>query len=76
VRRFLTSTGLSLACRSRILVAAEMARRHQPPAIAPRGITRPRDVVALCQEIRPSSVEKLAVLSLDTAGRLLDRWLR
>jgi len=69
----LASTGLSPACRSRILVAAEMARRHQPPAQAPRGITRPRDVVALCQEIRASSVEKLAVLCLDTAGRLLDK---
>ena len=69
----LASTGLSPVCRSRILVAAEMARRHQPPAQAPRGITRPRDVVALCQEIRTSSVEKLAVLSLDTAGRLLDK---
>ncbi len=69
----LASTGLSPACRSRILVAAEMARRHQPPTQAPRGITRPRDVVALCQELRASSVEKLAVLSLDTAGRLLDK---
>jgi len=69
----LASTGLSPACRSRILVAAEVARRHQPPAQAQRGITRPRDVVALCQEIRASSVEKLAVLSLDTAGRLLDK---
>jgi DNA repair protein RadC len=69
----LALTGLSPACRSRIMVAAEMARRHQPPAQARRGITRPRDVVALCQEIRASSVEKLAVLSLDTAGRLLDK---
>jgi DNA repair protein RadC len=69
----LASTGLSPACRSRILVAAEMARRHQPPARAPQGITRPRDVLALCQEIRASSVENLAVLSLDTAGRLLDK---
>jgi DNA repair protein RadC len=69
----LAPTGLSPDCRSRILVAAEIARRHQPPAQAPRGITRPRDAVALCQEIRASSVEKLAVLSVDTAGRLLDK---
>src|SRR5438552_11962177 len=69
----LASTGLSPACRSRILAAAEIARRHQPPAQAQRGITRPRDVVALCQEIRASSVEKLAVVSLDTAGWLLDQ---
>jgi DNA repair protein RadC len=69
----LASTGLSPTCRSRILVAAEIARRHQPRAQAPRGITQPGDVVAVCQEIRASSVEKLAVLALDTAGRLLDK---
>jgi DNA repair protein RadC len=69
----LASTGLSPASMSRILVAAEMARRHQPPAKAARGITRPRDVVALCREMRASPVEKLAVVSLDSAGRLLDK---
>jgi DNA repair protein RadC len=30
-------------------------------------------VVALCQEIRASTVEKLAVVSLDAAGQVLDR---
>jgi DNA repair protein RadC len=69
----LASTGLSPTSRSRILVAAEMARRHQPAAQIPHGISCPSDVVALCQEMRASKVEVLAVLSLDRSGRLLDK---
>jgi DNA repair protein RadC len=69
----LALAGLSATSASRIVLAAEIARRHQPPAQSPPGITRPRDVVARCQELRASSVERLAVLSLDSAGRLLDK---
>ncbi len=69
----LASTPLSPTCKSRISVVAEVARRHQPQAQIQRCITGPRDVVAICPELRASPVEKLAVLSIDAAGKLLDK---
>jgi len=71
----LTKTGLSAACAKRLAIASEIARRHQPECPSPRVVTRPRDVVAICQAIRDASVETLAVLALDAGGRLLGQEL-
>ncbi len=72
-RRFLDSLhGHRLQSRN-LGYSRDREASNQPPAKDPRGVIRPRDVVALCQEVRVSSVEKLVVLSLDTAGHLLDK---
>src|SRR5205823_10392462 len=55
----------------RLVVVSEIARRHQPECPSPRRVSRPRDVVAICQGIRAASLETLAVLALDAGGRLL-----
>ena len=71
----LVTSGLSAACAMRLVVVSEIARRHQPECASSRGVTRPGDVLGLCQGIRTASVETLAVFALDTGGRLLSHEL-
>ena len=68
----LATLGLRPAARRRLLAAAELARRFQPAAAAPRDTCeRPEHFLPHLERLRASPVEVLAVLTLDARLGLL-----
>jgi DNA repair protein RadC len=63
--RRLRALGLPSGARRRLLAAAELARRYQPPARLPPAVLTPRDALSHLAPLRRARQERLAVLPLD-----------
>jgi DNA repair protein RadC len=68
----LSHQGLSAAEADLIVVAAEIARRHQPGDIS-KWIRRPEDVVATLRDVRHAPRSLMVVFSLDRTGAITAR---
>ena len=68
----LSDQGLSVAEADLIVVAAEIARRHQPGDIS-KWIRRPEDVVASLGDFRHAPRSVMVVFSLDRTGAITAR---
>ena len=65
--RRLEALGLPPGARRRLLAVAELARRHQPRALPPAPIGRPRDALPYVASLRTARQEVLAILPLNAA---------
>lgn len=72
----LLALGLSPRSRRRLLAAAELARRFQPPADPPMPISSPRSALPYLAPLRSSRTEVLGVLALDARQTSLGGLLR
>ncbi len=68
----LAELGLTGEEASRVLLAAEIARRHQPGIAASDRVTDPRDAVALLDGLRASTTDRTVLLLLDREMCLQD----
>jgi DNA repair protein RadC len=63
--RRLQALGLPFRARRRLLAVAELARRHQPRALSPAPIDKPRDALPYVARLRSAPQEILAIMPLN-----------